>query len=74
MRDLDRTSESVKCRLGHFRLCHRSDSHRIPLGRNLEYEGAPPRLVHISQITQKAQLQAGATIFYGKQVPKTVRH
>jgi hypothetical protein len=54
VRDLDRTGESVECCLGNLRLCHRSDSHRIPLCSDLEHEGAAPRLVHIGQIAQEA--------------------
>jgi hypothetical protein len=40
----------------------------------LEHEGAAPRLVHIGQIAEKAQLEAGAAIFYSEEVTKAVRH
>jgi hypothetical protein len=54
MRNLNGSRKRIERRLSDLRPTHRSDSHRIPLRRNLECEGATPRLARLRRLADEA--------------------
>jgi hypothetical protein len=74
MRYLNGSRKRIERRLSDLRPSHRSDSHRIPLRRNLECEGAAPRLARLRRLANQSQLETGAPLLYGEEVTEAIRH